>query len=340
MEIDLFESTAVFADWRDAWDDLLADSAANQIFLTCEWQSTWWNAYHPGRMWVLAVRDDDGRWLGLAPWFIATDEDGSRVVRTIGCVDVTDYLDIVARNGFEEDVFRALARWLADHTQDYDMAQLCNIPRESLALKMMPGLVQEDGLHAEVRLQEVCPIVELPERFEDYLAVLDKKNRHELRRKIRRATGLVEWYMVGPEHDLAVEMERFFTLMATSSEEKAEFLSDQDNRTFFEAMAPIMAQRGWLQLAFLTVDGTAAAAYLNFDYNNRVLVYNSGLDPAVSGQLSPGIVLLARLIEHAIMQGREEFDFLRGDEGYKYDMGGRDTTVYQLVITHNGTAQE
>ena len=338
MEIDLFESTAVFAHRQAEWDDLLSDSAANQIFLTCEWQSTWWNAYHPGRMWVLAVHNADGRWLGLAPWFITADDDATRVVRTIGCVDVTDYLDIVARHGFEEEVFRTLAGWLAAHTDDYDMAQLCNIPRESLALKMMPELVQEYGLQAEVRLQEVCPIVELPQRFEDYLAVLDKKNRHELRRKLRRATGQVEWYIVGPEHDLAVEMERFFALMATSSEEKAEFLSDPDNRTFFEAMAPIIAQRGWLQLAFLTVNGTAAAAYLNFDYNNHVLVYNSGLDPAVYGQFSPGIVLLARLIEHAIVQGREEFDFLRGDEGYKYDMGGHDTTVYQLVITHNREA--
>jgi len=333
VEIGLFETTAVFADWRAAWDDLLTDSAANQIFLTCEWQATWWNAYHPGRMWVVVGRDDDGRWLGLAPWFISTEDDGSRVVRTIGCVDVTDYLDIVARRGYEDEVYQALAAWLAEHTQDYDSAQLCNIPAASLALEKMPGLARARGLEAEVRLQEVCPIVELPDRFEDYLALLDKKNRHELRRKIRRATGLVDWYIVGPEHDLKAEVERFFDLMAKSSEDKATFLDDPDNRAFFEAMAPVIAERGWLQLAFLTVNGSAAAAYLNFDYNNRVLVYNSGLDPEVHGHLSPGIVLLARLIEHAIADGRVQFDFLRGDESYKYDMGGRDTSVFQLVIT-------
>jgi CelD/BcsL family acetyltransferase involved in cellulose biosynthesis len=62
------------------------------------------------------------------------------------------------------------------------------------------------------------------------------------------------------------------------------------------------------------------------------MVYNSGLDPAVYGHLSPGIVLLARLVEYAIDTERTVFDFLRGDEPYKYDMGGQDTQVYRMEI--------
>ena len=95
---------------------------------------------------------------------------------------------------------------------------------------------------------------------------------------------------------------------------------------------PALAERGWLQLALLTVNGQPAAAYLNFDYHNRIMVYNSGLDPEAHGHLSPGIVLLARLIEYAIGCQREWFDFLRGDEPYKYDMGGQDTQVYRMEI--------
>ena len=332
MNITLYESASLFDDWCAEWGELLADSAANQIFLTCEWQAAWWKAYHPGEIWILVLRDDDGQWLGIAPWFRATDDDGTRVIRTIGCVDVTDYLDIIARHGYEDAVYEALAAWLAGHTGDFDVIQLCNIPESSRALERFPSFAREHGLAANVRLQEVCPIVALPDRFEDYLASLDKKNRHELRRKLRRAAGQVDWYIVGPDHDLDAEMARFLTLMAASSPDKTVFLEDTQNQDFFRLMVPEMAERGWLQLAFLTVNGNPAAAYLNFDYLNRILVYNSGLNPDDHGSLSPGIILLARLIEHAISHRRREFDFLRGDESYKYHMGGQDTKVFQIEI--------
>jgi CelD/BcsL family acetyltransferase involved in cellulose biosynthesis len=327
----------VFSDFCEEWGELLEDSDANQIFLSCEWQSAWWEAYHPGPMWVLVLRDDQsGQWVGLAPWFLDTEADGTRVVRTIGCVDVTDYLDIVARRGQEEAVYETLAGWLAEHTDEFDVARLCNIPQGSLALARMPQLAQARGLSATVRLQEVCPVVKLPRRFEDYFSLLDKKNRHELRRKLRRASGSadeIDWYIVGPGHHLEEELECFLQLMAASSKDKAEFLKDPQNAAFFRMVVPIVAEKGWLQLSFLTVRGQAVAAYLSFDYGNRVMFCNSGLQPDSHGQLSPGIVLLARLIDHAITQKRDVFDFLRGSEPYKYDMGGKDTYVYQLVVS-------
>jgi CelD/BcsL family acetyltransferase involved in cellulose biosynthesis len=230
-------------------------------------------------------------------------------------------------------VYNALAAWIAGHSDAFDEMMLCNIPEHSRALEGMSRAAQTHGLRSAVRLQEVCPIIVLPRTFEDYVNSLDKKNRHELRRKLRRAAGAVDWYIVGSEHDVREELAHFMALMAASSPDKAKFLENEQNRHFFELMTERMAERGWLQLAFLTVGGERAAAYLNFAYNQRILVYNSGLDPQKHGHLSPGIVLLARLIEHAIQQGYHTFDFLRGDESYKYDMGGRDTRVYQLVIT-------
>ena len=91
-----------------------------------------------------------------------------------------------------------------------------------------------------------------------------------------------------------------------------------------------MLERGWLRLNFLTITGERAASYLNFTYNNEMLVYNSGLLPEAYGRLSPGIVLLAWNIRHAIEEGISRFDFLQGDESYKYQMGGRDEAVFNL----------
>jgi CelD/BcsL family acetyltransferase involved in cellulose biosynthesis len=336
VNVTLFESEALFSELRAEWNDLLLASTGNHIFLTYEWQSTWWEAYQPGQIWAFALRDpESGKLDGIAPWFIDTLPEGDRVVRSIGCVDVTDYLEIIIRRGREEAVLGALADYIAQHPDRFDEIRLCNVPQDSQTLTLAPAQFEDRGFVVNVQLQEVCPVVTLPTRWEDYIASLDKKNRHELRRKLRRATGSVDWYIVGPEHDLQQELARFMKLMAASSAEKAQFLQEPANRRFFEKVVPLMAEHGWLQLAFLTVNGIAAATYLNFDCCDRVLVYNSGHDAEQHGHLSPGIVLLARLIEHAINNGRYVFDFLRGDESYKYDMGGEDTSVYQIIV-HKG----
>ena len=333
MNIKLYTDTSVFDAHCKAWCDLLGDSATDDVFLTCVWQSTWWRVYHPGTLWVLVVQDDAGRWMGVAPWFVHM-ENGRRVVRTVGCVDVTDYLDIIARRGAEDAVYRALLGWLAAHTDDYDEVGLCNIPQNSPTLTRVPALAPQYGLHAKTYVEEVCPVVRLPQHFKDYISALDKKKRHELRRKLRRAAGVADWYIVEEgKHDMDAELSRFLDLMAASSPEKAAFLAVPENRAFFRQVVPRVAERGWLLLAFLTVEGEAVAAYLNFTYRRRVLVYNSGIRPDRHGYLSPGIVLLGWLIRYAIEQEYVEFDFLRGDEPYKYDLGGRDTHVYRLTIT-------
>jgi CelD/BcsL family acetyltransferase involved in cellulose biosynthesis len=59
-------------------------------------------------------------------------------------------------------------------------------------------------------------------------------------------------------------------------------------------------------------------------------VYNSGLDAERFGRLSAGVVLTAHAINMAIDLGRHEFDFLRGNEDYKYRLGAQDTILYSI----------
>ena len=91
-------------------------------------------------------------------------------------------------------------------------------------------------------------------------------------------------------------------------------------------------ETGILQLSFLTVDGKKAAAYLCFDYLDRIWVYNSGFDPAYR-EFSPGWVMLSYLIQNAIENGKKVFDFMRGDEAYKYRFGAEDSFVLKVKIS-------
>ncbi|MBZ0283309.1 MAG: GNAT family N-acetyltransferase [Anaerolineae bacterium] len=343
MKLTGYHQADVFDLLRAEWNTLLYHSTADRIFSTWEWLSTWWDAYQPGELWVITCRDDAGQLIGLAPWFIEDHPVHGRVVRSIGCVDVTDYLDIILNTQFVDAVLECIASYIAQNTHKFDVIDLCNLPEDSPVYQRFPDLASQHGFSVTTTQQEVCPVIQLPNKWEEYLESLDKKQRHELRRKLRRAEGAaekVDWYIVGTEHNLATEIDRFIHLMAASHPEKAGFLQNVQNLDFFKKIVPIIYQNGWLQMCFLTIDGQATAAYLNFVYNNHVLVYNSGLLPDHYGHLSPGIVLLAYNIRNAIESGRKVFDFLRGNEVYKYRMGGQDTRVYMLrahaVVTTQG----
>ncbi len=182
-----YDDERVFTELQAEWNVLLRRSTCDNIFSTWEWQSSWWTAYEAGALWVIACRDDQDRLVAVAPWFIETQPGGERVVRSIGCVDVTDYVDVIVEPGYTRQVYSALAQQLLDESERYDRVNLCNIPEESPTRTEFPSVLKSCGFDVEVVEQEVCPVIILPRDFEDYLARLDKKQRHEIRRKMRRA---------------------------------------------------------------------------------------------------------------------------------------------------------
>ena len=332
LNFEIHNSPEVFDRLEPEWNALVGRSASNRIFSTLEWQANWWHAFDPGPLHVLTWRNAGGRLLAIAPLFI-DDIDGERVLSLVGCKEVTDYLDIIIDREALDDLLPAVVDQICAMQPLYDRIEICNVPEASPVLKALPQLLKRRGFTVEVRQEDVCPVVKLPSTWSDYISSLDKKQRHELRRKLRRAQAPaldVDWYLVGPEHDLDTEMGHFLELMAASDYAKSSFLDGPGNRDFFRNIAAVMMERGWLRLSFLTIGGQRAASYLNFVCNNEMLVYNSGLRPDTWGHLSPGIVLLAWNIRHSIEQGMSRFDFLQGNETYKYQMGGRDEAVFNL----------
>ena len=334
MRAELHTTPDVFDRLKPEWDSLLDPGRSDNLYLCNDWQRIWWKHLHRGDLAVVSVRDDDGVLRGIGSWFIV-DEAGQHVVHIVGCIDVTDYMDIIAQPGYEEAVHAALIDFmLSDDAPHWDCIRLCNIPEASPTVDLFTRLARARDLSVETPVQEVCPIIELPATYEEYLATVDKKQRHELRRKRRRAEGAdVSWYVVGREHDLDAEIDRFFDLMALSDDEKADFLKEPGHRDFFREMGHAMAERGLLELIFLTVDGQPAATMWQFVYRDRMLLYNSGLNPTDFSALSPGIVLLTYSIEDAVERGLKIYDFLRGNEEYKYRMGAHDTRVYEICVT-------
>lgn len=323
----------------DEWNDLLAHSRYDTFFLTHEWQSVWWQQLGEGELWILAFRERaQQRLVGIAPFYLLQHESGEwagkRSLQLVGCVEVSDFLDVIVHTGWEQSVYCSLLAWLQSRdAPKWDFLNLCNLPEDSLSYRVLPSVFQAAGFRVEVRQEDVAPHIQLPDTYEAYLQQIDKKQRHEIRRKQRRAEREldVDFRIVQPGDDLQAAMDEFLRLQRMSRPDKEEFMTPHMER-FFRVMAGQMLDSGHLQLSLLSFNGECAAALLSFEYNGQLLLYNSGYDTEDWASYSPGWVLLAYIIQHAIARGLKVFDFLQGDEEYKYRFGAQDYRVMRTLI--------
>lgn len=327
-----FDGERVFDALADEWDALAGSGMTDTPFQTLAYQRAWWRHLQPpdGRLHTIVVRDADQALKAIGCFYL----DGQDQVHFNGCVEETDYLDLIARPEDAEASWTAvLDCLLSAEFPAWQALDLCNVPHASPTRALLPRLAAARGLAVRESVHEVCPVITLPATFDAYLEQLDSKQRREIQRKLRKAVGAdAEIKIVGPQDDLETAVDNFLTLLQKSTFEKREWLNP-GRRAVFHAAARAALANQTLQLMFIEVDGFKAAALFNFDYRNRIWVYNSGLDPAIFTSLSPGVVLTAKAIEYAIENGRDAFDFLRGSETYKYRFGAVDTTIYRLRVS-------
>ena len=324
------EYTAKLFDGLEAakveWTRLLGLSAANTVFLTPEWQRIWWGHFGGSyRLLILSLHDTDGL-LGLAPLAV---QDGT--VRFLGRTDLFDYHDFIVLEGRERQFYEALIDYV-ERDADWRVFDMESLRAGSPALELLPALAEARGFSVEFVREDVAPVLALPDTWDDYLASLSKKARHELRRKGRKldAAGDVFHTMCSDPQCVRDCLPDFFRLHRESGPDKAEFMTPARER-FFTEMAMEFASKDQLRLALLELDGKRVAACISFDYLDSYLLYNSGYNPDFS-YLSVGILNKAFAIREAIGAGKRYFDFLRGPERYKYDLGAVDRTIHRLVV--------
>ncbi len=313
---------------RGEWDGLIAQTPNAIPFATSTWQRVWLDHFQAGRdLKVLTARDGE-RLVGVAPFIC----DGDRA-EFVGHYSICDYMDAVVTPGLKDAFFTSILGALAD--AGAKTIDLRGLRDSSPTLAGMTAAAAALGYTAAREDEALSPAVQLPGTWDEYLNTLSKKDRHELRRKLRRldsAGGDVVLKVVTEPAEAATELDTLFRLMRISSHHKEEFLDRPGMEAFFREMTATMAAEGMLRFYFLTFDGEAVASVLNFDLGGQLYMYNSGYDPAYS-HYAVGLMSKTLLIKDAIENGRHCVDFLRGDENYKYDLGGKDQQVYRLLLT-------
>ncbi len=319
------------------WNALVGQSISDTPFQRYEYLSQWWRTLG-GSEWqqaelVLVSASENGKLLGIAPLFKA-EHDGRPALLLIGSIEISDYLDLIVRSDdlprFLSGLFDFLARSGISAGEAFDWY---NLPDSSPTLAALKVESDKRGWTHREEIYRPTPRITLSGDFDSYLAGIEKKQRHEIRRKMRRAAESeipVKFYIVEDAASLASEIDAFFELMSHDAS-KAGFLTPSMREQMTSTIRSAF-ENNYLWMAFLTVDGTKAAACLNFDYKNKLWGYNSGVSRDFM-DLSPGWVLLAHQLQWACEHGRAEFDFMRGDEEYKYRFGAVNRYVMRAVVT-------
>ena len=322
-----FDVSETLSGLESEWNTLLVQSRSNGLFLSWEWQSTWWDSCREGQLNMILVRDA-GELVGVAPLFVSDDS-----WHLAGGEEVADFLDWFAKPGYEPEV--AIACCDAIRDLGGRKVVLRNLRTESLINREIGGKQNFAGWDVQREVEDVSPRLELPSSWEEYVSSLSKKDRHELRRKLRRleSTGRVHWYSVPPDEFKPADMGDFVRLHRQSAPDKAGFMTGHMADFFGRLMATFLPS-GQALLYFLELDGQRIASTICFSFQDEMLLYNSGYDPEYS-RLSAGLLLKAFCIDAAISQGKRVFDFLQGSEPYKYDLGGVDAPIYQITLERN-----
>lgn len=240
-------------------------------------------------------------------------------VRIAGHPDLTDYHSPLGHD--MTAISDALVRLIEEGcVLDFD-----SLPEE--ACGPLTAALRDHDVDIDVEEHTVSAIVNLPATFEEYLHMLSKKQRHEVRRKRRRYEDVLGEVVHEVHHEPDWAFAEFVRLHRLSEGDKGEFMTPR-REAFF---ADLVQLEGW-RLDVLRVPGTdrAAAALVSFSDAEGIYLYNSSYDPHLA-EASPGIAIVGTLIEQAIAEGLPRFDFLKGDETYKFRLGAEPRPLYRLT---------
>ena len=314
-----------FDSLKSYWTDDRHNLKWDTLFVLPSWLEVWWQTFgSKTQLYLRAVRQRK-KIIGIAPLLVK-----EKTASIIGSVDVCDYLDFIVSPGMEKEFFNILLDDLGQ--KGISQLDLKPVRPDSTVLTNLVALAKQRQYEVLYQEEGVSVELDLPSTWDEYLTMLTKKQRHEVKRKLRRLwkADNVDYRCVKVSQDVRSFLDTFLKLFSLSQEDKANFMTTQ-MESFFRSLAEAMAKIGLLRAGILEVDELPVAMILGFDYSNVMYLYNSAYDPNYS-YLSVGLLSKVLCIKESIQRGNKKWDFLKGGEPYKYHIGGKEIPLYACQI--------
>lgn len=332
MKIEKIASLDALERAQEEWDKFLFSTEHKCIFLTQEWFVSWWKSFSEGNsLEILIFKNEDHDIIGIAPFMVR-----NKHLQFMASQEVSDYCDFITKKEKRREFYENLLEYLKRNYSRMEGVELINVHQSSPTLSFLPRSAESHGFSYTCQEIEVAPVLSLPASYESYLDLLDKRNRHELRRKLKRVESLdkIRTLKITDPQELKIHTEGFIKLHQNSSLSKGKFWQKKGMTGFFRELIHRFSLKGWIELRLLFYGMKAIAALLNFSFFDRLYFYNSTFDKEYAWY-SPGLFLFHQSLKEAIQEQKREADFLRGDEKYKYNFGAKDNKIFQILLRAN-----
>ena len=339
LRLDIVSDQAGLQRLRSQWNDLLKTSRANNIFLTWEWISIWWDVYGwDATLHILTACDQNNRLVGVAP--LKRTRQGVHGLWRFDAIefigqggDVTpEYLDFICARELEAEIVDMFVDAL------YADRRISAIDLRPLS-ERSPNLdrVQQRLRNRNGRMrcvpESVCPIFALPESAEAFMAGRSRNYRKKIREYERRCERdlHVATRLSATTDELRRDMDDLVRLHHSRWDGASRAFQSNKYLEFHRRLGSELFDRGWIRLFSLTSGTTALASLYCFAYDGHYYYYQAGRDPSFPKH-HLGLVLMHKAILQAIHDKAVVFDFLRGQEAYKYHWASEATTNVRLVF--------
>jgi CelD/BcsL family acetyltransferase involved in cellulose biosynthesis len=298
----------------------------NLVFTLPAWLKVWWfNFGSGGELFIRSVRQNE-MIIGIAPLQIRNG-----IASIIGSVNVCDYEDFIISPGHEKEFFNSLL----DHLKSQNISRLhleTIRPDSSIVTYLIP-LAKDRGCEIDYHQTDVSSDISLPSNWDDFLKILDSKQRHELKRKMRNLVGIgeTEYRAIIDKNSIPYAIDDFLNLFPESRRDKAEFLTS-DMKIFFRSLALSLSEAGIVGFGAIELGDHPLAMVMYFDYNDNIYLYNSAYNLDYRSY-SVGIISKALCMQDSINKRKKKFDFLKGSEQYKFYLGGKEIPLYSCEVT-------
>lgn len=324
------------------WQYLFAMYGNGNVFLTWEWISHWWELFgQNAELQLLTVRNTANELVGIAPLMICMRRvvgTNLRSLRFMGSGQGVwaDYCDVLCSQEMRDDVIDSILSYLRSHQRDWDVAELWNVLENSNIYHRISQVRDFwDGAY-HIEPDQCAPYISLSDSWEEYVAGLSSNLRSVMRKRSRRLknTHKVRFVKLDEGINLDDALESFFTLHKArwKSRGKSGILDAHEHaQQFHKRIAFDFYRNGWLHIFLLEVDDRPVASLYGYRLGDTHLQYNSGYEEDWSrfGVLKQ---LFALTIEDAINSGLREFDFMKGDESYKFEWTRKSRSMYRLLL--------
>jgi CelD/BcsL family acetyltransferase involved in cellulose biosynthesis len=348
---------------RETWDRLASHNPWSTPFSAWAFHRAWWDAYGDNAHdeTLVVCRDDasDSEPIAIVPLMHRHEvEPTDAVTRTtmrhadgggltvvppsakailFGASYHSDYATVLGDPALLPAIATAVAGYVAGPVSgEWDVIDLRRLRcQDPTGGQLALAFGDRDLGRLVVEREDVCPVVTFPEGvdIEGFLSTLGKKERHEIRRKVRRAEAAGEVRLTDSTDPLA-DLELFIDLHQKRWGERGLFpptRGGEQSRVLVRRLLELFGPGGPFRLTILTVGERPIAAGLHFETETDLFYYNAGIDPDAR-ELSPGVLMIHAYVRRALERGLRRMDFLRGDEPYKYEWGAVDEPIQRVLL--------